>query len=102
MGAISTLQSLQYAADYKTSDAVAVNYARLASGIEEISSIDGGNTRESLWDALGRAYRHEGLSIVHVPVYWSAEGDGNLGAYGQWNVGNWCADVQDEYLAQNL
>jgi 3D-(3,5/4)-trihydroxycyclohexane-1,2-dione acylhydrolase (decyclizing) len=25
--------------------------------------------------------------------------EGGLGAYGSWNVGNWCDDVQRRYLA---
>ena len=27
---------------------------------------------------------------------------GGLGAWGQWNVGNWCADVQDEWIKQDI
>ena len=27
---------------------------------------------------------------------------GGMGAYGSWNVGNWCADVQAKYHAQDL
>ena len=27
---------------------------------------------------------------------------GGLGAWGQWNVGNWCDDVQKEWIAQDL
>jgi hypothetical protein len=27
---------------------------------------------------------------------------GGMGAYGSWNVGNWCEDVQARYRAQDL
>jgi 3D-(3,5/4)-trihydroxycyclohexane-1,2-dione acylhydrolase (decyclizing) len=39
---------------------------------------------------------------VHVPVYCGPDERGGLGAWGQWNVGNWCADVQDAWIKQDL
>jgi 3D-(3,5/4)-trihydroxycyclohexane-1,2-dione acylhydrolase (decyclizing) len=27
---------------------------------------------------------------------------GGLGAWGQWNVGNWCEDVQSAWIKQDL
>ena len=44
---------------------------------------------------------HPGLSLVHVPVYFGRT-TRRLGAWGQWNVGNWCADVQEEWVQQDL
>lgn len=44
----------------------------------------------------------EGLSVVHVPVYCGPDELGGLGAWGQWNVGNWCEDVQREWVEQDL
>ena len=42
---------------------------------------------------------HDGVALVHVPVYAGERAEGGLGAYGSWNVGNWCDDVQRRYLA---
>ena len=50
--------------------------------------------RSGLLETLNRAYKHNGLSLVHVPVYFGEEELGGLGAYGNWNVGNWCKSVQ--------
>ena len=53
----------------------------------------------SLHAALQEASRHDGMSVVHVPVYAGPAEAGGLGAYGSWNVGNWCDDVQRRYFA---
>jgi 3D-(3,5/4)-trihydroxycyclohexane-1,2-dione acylhydrolase (decyclizing) len=42
------------------------------------------------------------VSVVHVPVYAGTEADAGLGAYGSWNVGNWCDDVQRRYHASRI
>ena len=47
-----------------------------------------------------RARAHDGLAVVHVPVYCGPHERGGLGALGQWNVGNCCDDVQREWMAQ--
>jgi 3D-(3,5/4)-trihydroxycyclohexane-1,2-dione acylhydrolase (decyclizing) len=39
---------------------------------------------------------------VHMPVYCGPDALGGLGAWGQWNVGNWCEDVQRSWLEQDL
>jgi 3D-(3,5/4)-trihydroxycyclohexane-1,2-dione acylhydrolase (decyclizing) len=57
---------------------------------------------ESLQDALKGAYSYDGLSVLHVPVYAGTDERGGLGAYGSWNVGNWCESVQDTYLSSNI
>jgi 3D-(3,5/4)-trihydroxycyclohexane-1,2-dione acylhydrolase (decyclizing) len=48
------------------------------------------------------AYAHAGLSVVHVPVYCGPDELGGLGAWGEWNVGNWCEDVQAAWVKQEL
>ena len=98
MGAISGLQSAQFGNIYATNDAVAVDYVALDKVIPGLSTHFGGHTREELLDALKAAHAYDGLSLVHVPVFWDAESDvSNLGSYGSWNVGNWCADSESEY-----
>jgi 3D-(3,5/4)-trihydroxycyclohexane-1,2-dione acylhydrolase (decyclizing) len=47
------------------------------------------------------AVSHDGLSLVHVPVCGPNE-LGCLGAWGEWNVGNWCEDVQHRWIEQDL
>ncbi len=96
MSAISALQKDQYGQDFGTDDTVAVDYAALARSVEGAAgfTVDGGT--EELTSTLERAYAHPGLSVVHVPVYYGDDERGGLGAYGRWNVGSWCADVQAE------
>ena len=97
MAAISGLQDAQYQADYRTSDEVEVDYVALASAVTGVFACHGGTSRQDLESALERAAGHDGLSVVHVPVYHGADPRGGMGAYGRWNVGNWCADVQRDY-----
>jgi len=97
MAAISHLQLSQYGRDFRTSDGVAVDYVQMASAVRGVSAIWGGTDEISLLTALEEARRHPGLSLVHVPVYFGEDPSGGLGAYGQWNVGNWCDDVQRQY-----
>ncbi len=51
---------------------------------------------ESLVAALDRAATraYDGLSLVHVPVYYGPDELGGMGVFGRWNVGNWCAETQ--------
>jgi 3D-(3,5/4)-trihydroxycyclohexane-1,2-dione acylhydrolase (decyclizing) len=100
MAAISGLQEAQYGEAFRTHDAVPVDYVRLASAVPGVKALSGGDTPDSLWVALTEASRHEGLSLVHVPVYYGPDPLGGLGAYGVWNVGNWCEDVQANYHSQ--
>jgi len=96
MGAISSLQEAQYRRDYRTDDAVAVDYSDLARSFNGVKGFTCGGTAESLIELLPRAYAWEGLSLVHIPVYYGEDPLGGLGAFGSWNVGNWCARVQPE------
>jgi 3D-(3,5/4)-trihydroxycyclohexane-1,2-dione acylhydrolase (decyclizing) len=97
MAAISGLQHAQYGVDFRTNDSVAVDYVQLASSIAGVKAVWGGDTAESLAAALKTAHAHAGISVVHVPVYAGTAAEGGLGAYGSWNVGNWCEDVQRRY-----
>ncbi len=97
MAAISSLQQAQYGVDFRTNDGVAVDYVALASSVAGVKAVAGGDTLDSLRAALKEARAHDGLSVVHVPVYAGTAPEGGLGAYGSWNVGNWCADVQQRY-----
>lgn len=102
MAAISSLQLEQYGVDYATSDAVDVDYVALAGAVGRVRALSGGDTRETLRAALAEAFAHDGLSFVHVPVYFGRDPRGGLGAYGKWNVGNWVEDVQKAYRGQDL
>lgn len=97
MAAISGLQHAQYGVDFRTNDSVAVDYVKLASSIAGVKAVWGGETLQSLEAALKEAHAHRGVSVVHVPVYAGTAPEGGLGAYGSWNVGNWCEDVQRRY-----
>ena len=71
---------------------------RLAASVAGVKALWGGFDGLTLTQALAEAYTHPGLSLVHVPVYYGEDSVGGMGAYGQWNVGNWCADVQQQYV----
>ena len=94
MAAISALQSEQYGADHATSDRVAVDYVAWARSVRGVAAFDGGRSPEALEAALEQARSHEGLSLIHVPVYYGPDPLGGLGAYGRWNVGNWVEGTQ--------
>ncbi len=102
MAAITSLQLAQYQQEFKTNDSVAVDYVQLASAVTGVKAVYAGETKESLKQALQDAYDHEGLSVVHVPVYNGPNPLSEMGAYGSWNVGNWCEDVQKTYHSQDI
>jgi 3D-(3,5/4)-trihydroxycyclohexane-1,2-dione acylhydrolase (decyclizing) len=102
MAAITGLQLAQYGEEFQTNDSVAVDYVKLASAVSGVKAIHGGWTIPELQSALERAHAHDGLSVLHVPVYAGENAMGGLGAWGEWNVGNWCDAVQGEWLQQNL
>jgi 3D-(3,5/4)-trihydroxycyclohexane-1,2-dione acylhydrolase (decyclizing) len=102
MAAITGLQHAQYGQPFRTSDTVAVDYVKLAAAVSGVAAVHGGFTADGLRAALRHAHAHDGLSVVHVPVYCGADPLGGLGAWGSWNVGNWCSDVQSKWLAQDL
>ncbi len=96
MAAIAGLQKAQYGKAYKTDDNIKVDYVQMATSVEGVKGFFGGYSTESLRDALKNAYQHKGLSLVHVPVYYGNDELGGMGVFGNWNVGNWCDDVQKE------
>ena len=102
MAAITGLQLAQYQTEFKTNDQVAVDYVQLASAVSGVLAVSGGNSVDALRAALKAAKSHDGLSVVHVPVYSGPDERGGLGAWGQWNVGNWCEDVQSVWIKQDL
>jgi 3D-(3,5/4)-trihydroxycyclohexane-1,2-dione acylhydrolase (decyclizing) len=102
MAAITGLQVAQYEQEFRTNDRVAVDYVQLASAVSGVFVTRGGESAAELNAALKKAYAHNGLSVVHVPVYCGPDELGGLGAWGEWNVGNWCEDVQGAWIRQDL
>jgi 3D-(3,5/4)-trihydroxycyclohexane-1,2-dione acylhydrolase (decyclizing) len=102
MAAISGLQLAQYNREFRTNDSVAVDYVQLASSVSGVLSVCAEGGVDNLRTALKTAHGHDGLSVVHVPVYAGPDELAGLGAWGQWNVGNWCADVQDTWIKQDI
>jgi 3D-(3,5/4)-trihydroxycyclohexane-1,2-dione acylhydrolase (decyclizing) len=95
MGAISGLQEAQYCTAYATADSVRVDYAAWARSITGVAAFSGVDTIEDLISALNKARKHDGISLIHVPVYWGSDPLGGMGVFGRWNVGNWCEETQD-------
>ena len=102
MAAITGLQMAQYQAEFRTNDHVAVDYTTIAGAVSGVLAVSGDDSAESLRSALRTASKHDGLSVVHVPVYCGPDELGGLGAWGEWNVGNWCEDVQGAWIKQDL
>jgi len=102
MAAITGLQKAQYSNAFRTGDSVSVDYVALAGSVQGVNATFGGTTLQALRVALSEAHAHPGLSVIHVPVYCGDDPLGGLGAYGSWNVGNWCADVQRRYLEGDI
>ena len=94
MGAISGLQAAQYDAIHATSDTVEVDYVAWANAVKGVQGLFGGHTLEELRAALDKALTHNGLSLIHVPVYFGPDPLGGMGVFGRWNVGNWCKATQ--------
>ncbi|XCP85512.1 thiamine pyrophosphate-dependent enzyme [Roseburia hominis] len=95
MGAITSLQYNQYDVEFRTDDQVVVDYVKMAESIKGVKGFYGGESVEELKKALEQAYEYDGLSLVHVPVYFGRDEMGGLGTFGDWNVGNWCERVQN-------
>jgi len=93
-GAISSLQLDQYGVDYATSDQVGVDYAAWAASIAGVQALHGGHSTDELRAALDAAYGYDGLSLIHLPVYFGTDPDGGLGSFGRWNVGPWVENTE--------
>jgi 3D-(3,5/4)-trihydroxycyclohexane-1,2-dione acylhydrolase (decyclizing) len=102
MAAISALQLSQYGREFRANDSVAVDYVALAGAVAGVKAVHGGWSMAELEQALKSAHNHSGLSVVHVPVYCGPDELGGLGAWGEWNVGNWCENVQRTWINQDL
>jgi 3D-(3,5/4)-trihydroxycyclohexane-1,2-dione acylhydrolase (decyclizing) len=102
MAAITGLQLAQYSREFRTNDRVAVDYRALAAAVAGVNAVFGGESADTLRAALKSAHTYDGLSVVHVPVYCGPDERDGLGAWGQWNVGNWCEDVQGAWVKQDL
>jgi 3D-(3,5/4)-trihydroxycyclohexane-1,2-dione acylhydrolase (decyclizing) len=102
MGAISSLQAAQYGPDFGTSDHVEIDFVALANAVKGVKGFFGGWSIGELESALNQAYAHDGLSVVHVPVYWGRLEEGGMGAYGRWNVGPWVDEVEKRYREQPI
>jgi thiamine pyrophosphate-dependent acetolactate synthase large subunit-like protein len=94
MGAITSLQNAQYGIEYKTDDSVQVDYVKLADAVNGAKGFYGGETPEQLTKAMEAAYQFNGISVIHVPVYFGRDELGGLGTFGDWNVGNNCERIQ--------
>ena len=70
MAAITGLQLAQYGAEFRTNDGVAVDYVRLAGAVSGVLALSRRrHAPTTLRAALKAAHAHDGLSVVHVPVY---------------------------------
>lgn len=94
MAAISALQMAQYGHEHATADHIPVDYCAWAAAIKGVAAFHGGYTPESLLDSLEQARQYQGLSLIHVPVYYGPNELGGLGAFGRWNVGSWVESTQ--------
>ncbi|MEY8827915.1 thiamine pyrophosphate-binding protein [Sedimentitalea sp. XS_ASV28] len=102
MAAITDLQIAQYGREFKTNDSIAVDYVAMAGSVSGVKAIWGGETSDELAAALEAGFAHDGLSLLHIPVYSGRDPLGGMGAYGSWNVGNWVDDVQAKYLQATI
>lgn len=93
-GAISSLQRDQYGVDYATNDDVAVDYVAWGRSIAGINALHGGFTTGELLAALDNAGKYQGLSLIHVPIYFGEDPMGGYGSFGRWNVGPWVENTQ--------
>ena len=102
MAAITGLQYAQYDKEFKTNDGVEIDYVSMANSVKGVRGFFGGYSKDGLNKALTDGFNYKGLSVIHVPVYSGTHELGGMGAYGSWNVGNWCEDVQDKYSKQKI
>ncbi len=94
MGAITGLQEDQYDQGFATWNTMHVDYVAWARAVPGVLALEGGNTPDLLQAALEQARKYDGLSLIHLPVYFGKNPMGGMGVYGRWNVGNWCENVQ--------
>jgi 3D-(3,5/4)-trihydroxycyclohexane-1,2-dione acylhydrolase (decyclizing) len=74
----------------------------MANAVAGVKGVFAGFSVAELEQALDQAFAHEGLSVVHVPVYWGEDPSAGMGAYGRWNVGPWVETVEKLYAGQTI
>ena len=77
-------------------------FPAVAGAVAGVKALHGGFTLAELEAALEEAHAHDGLSLVHIPVYAGRDPIAGMGAYGSWNVGNWVGEVQSKYLTATI
>ena len=94
MGAITGLQLAQYGEEHATHTNTPVDYKAWAQSVRGVLALESGNSISTLISALDQARAYQGLSLIHIPVYFGPNELGSLGVFGRWNVGNWVIDTQ--------
>ena len=94
MSAITGLQEAQYEAGFATGNRIQIDYQAWGRSVPGLLALHGGRTPETLKTALDEAGQHDGLSLIHLPVYYGPDELGGMGVFGRWNVGNWCKETQ--------
>ena len=94
MAAISGLQMAQYGNEFATWHEKPIDYLGWAKSVPGVMAMSGGHSPEELRRALDKAFDYKGLSLIHIPVYYSTDPLGSMGVYGRWNVGNWVEETQ--------
>lgn len=94
MAAISGLQQDQYECEFATWNREPIDYLKWAGAVPGVLALHGGFSPEELLASLEEAYGYDGLSLIHVPVYYGTDPLGGMGVFGRWNVGNWVKDTQ--------
>lgn len=96
MGAITALQRAQRYEEFATLDAPSVppvDFSMLAESMG-CAAFRPEASADSLADCLERAHKHPGPAVVDVKVYFGPHPQGSLAAFGRWNVGPWCEEVE--------
>ena len=65
-------------------------------------ALSGGDTPETLAPALATAHAHDGLSLVHVPVYGGDDPVGGLGVYGRGTSATGSTTSKTRYLRTTI
>lgn len=94
MGAISSLQTAQYGNEFATANSIQIDYLSWARSVPGVQALSGGNSPQMLKSSLDRSLQHQGITLIHLPVYYGDDPLGGMGVYGRWNVGIWSDEVQ--------
>ena len=74
----------------------------MANAVRGVKAIFGGDSAEGLRAALREAHAHQGLSPVHVPVFWGEDPMAGMGSCSRWNVGPWVQAVEMACARQTI